>query len=89
MGLFVGGICGWNLLGAYTGGIIGTRSGSWSRKKNPDWSWIATSVTAFIFGLIGVGVFLIGAGAPAIPAFAIGIVTAAGVLVAIVRRRSA
>jgi hypothetical protein len=66
MGLFVGGLCGWNLVAAYANVSIGTRSGSVSRKKSPELFWFVTAICAFVFGIIGVGVLLIGLGAPTI-----------------------
>ena len=85
VGVFVGGLCGWNLLGAYLDSVIGLRSGSVSRRKSPELFWFGTGVIALVFGVIGVGMFLIGLGAPPIPAFALGIVIAIAALVAIAR----
>lgn len=85
MGLFVGGLCAWNLFGAFTEGEIGTRGGSVSRKRSPELFWFCTCVAALVFGVIGVGFFLIGLGAPDYPAFALGIAIAVGALVIIAR----
>jgi hypothetical protein len=86
MGVFVGGLCGWNLVAAYANASIGTRNGLVSRKKSPELFWIVTAICAFVFGITGVGVFLIGLGAPTFPAFVLGAATAVAAIVAIARR---
>lgn len=83
MGVFAAGFSGWNLLGAYTDGVIGTRSGSVSRKKSPAFFWIATGVIAFVFGTMGIGMFLVGLGAPPIHSFVLGLAITVAVIVAI------
>ena len=87
MGMFVGGLCGWNLFVAYSSGLIGLRSGSVNRKRNPELFWLGTGVVAFVFGLIGVGGLLIGLGAPTLAAFAVGLATSISVVVVIALKR--
>ena len=84
--VFVVGLMGWNLFGAYADGIVSGRGGPVYRKKSPELFWFGTSVYAFVFGFLGVGSFLAGLGAPLLAIVAGGGLTTVAVIVAIARR---
>jgi hypothetical protein len=85
VGGFVGCLCGWNLLGAYDNGVIRTRGSPVSRKKSPQLFWVWTGLVAIIFGVLGVGLLMVGLGAPAILSFPLGATIASGTIIVIAR----